>query len=225
MFPSAPRPEDTVLIHIVLLGDSIFDNAAYVDGRPSVIEQLREELGASNQATLLAVDGDSTRNVLDQLARLPNDSTHLFVSAGGNDALDRSSALTMRVATVAEALNALARVTADFSHDYEQMLQSVRAVGKPTTVCTVYDSIPGLDEMARCALAIFNDVILRAAFGAGLPVIDLRLLCDEVADYSEVSPIEPSSHGGAKIASAIAHVVKSHDYGIRRTVIYGGWDR
>ena len=27
--------------HVVLLGDSIFDNASYVPGKPPVIEQLR----------------------------------------------------------------------------------------------------------------------------------------------------------------------------------------
>lgn len=30
--------------HVVLLGDSIFDNAAYVAGGPDVIHQLRERL-------------------------------------------------------------------------------------------------------------------------------------------------------------------------------------
>ena len=33
--------------HIVLLGDSIFDNAAYVGGGPDVIEQLRSTLAAA----------------------------------------------------------------------------------------------------------------------------------------------------------------------------------
>ena len=30
--------------HVILLGDSIFDNARYVPGGPSVIEQLRRAL-------------------------------------------------------------------------------------------------------------------------------------------------------------------------------------
>jgi hypothetical protein len=38
-------------------------------------------------------------------------------------------------------------------------------------------------------------------------VIDLRLICDERADYSAVSPIEPSAAGGGKIARAIARAV------------------
>jgi hypothetical protein len=41
--------------HVVLLGDSIFDNARYVPGRPAVIEQVRQALPRHWQATLLAI--------------------------------------------------------------------------------------------------------------------------------------------------------------------------
>ncbi len=37
--------------HIVLLGDSIFDNAAYVRGGFPIIQQLRLELGAETYLT------------------------------------------------------------------------------------------------------------------------------------------------------------------------------
>jgi hypothetical protein len=43
--------------HIVLLGDSLFDNAAYVPGGEPVIEQLRSRQENGAQATLLARDG------------------------------------------------------------------------------------------------------------------------------------------------------------------------
>lgn len=76
--------------HIVLLGDSIFDNARYVPGGPSVVEHLRRALPAAWRATLLAVDGSVAADVVRQLADLPADATHLVVSAGGNDALGHS---------------------------------------------------------------------------------------------------------------------------------------
>ena len=68
------------------------------------------------------------------------------------------------------------------------------------------------------ALATFNDVITRAAFEAGLPLIDLRLVCDEDADYA--NPIEPSVAGGAKIAGAIVRLLSEHDFGKRRTQVF-----
>ena len=40
---------------------------------------------------------------------------------------------------------------------------------------------------------------------AGLPLTDLRVICDEPEDYA--NPIEPSVQGGAKIARAIVEVV------------------
>jgi hypothetical protein len=73
--------------HIVLLGDSTFDNHDYVDGGSDVITHLRECLGSEWDATLLAVDGAKVESVLWQLNNLPHDATHLVLSVGGNNAL------------------------------------------------------------------------------------------------------------------------------------------
>jgi hypothetical protein len=54
---------------------------------------------------------------------------------------------------------------------------------------------------------MFNEVILREAISAGLKIIDLRLVCTESSDYSELSPIEPSRTGGEKIAAVIRKVL------------------
>jgi hypothetical protein len=101
------------------------------------------------------------------------------------------------------------------------MLQAVFAAGKPTAVCTIYDSVPDLSGPEVTALAAFNDVILREAFQAGLPIIDLRLICNRPGDYSHVSRIEPSAVGGAKIAWVISRLVTSHDFGRGESVIFG----
>ena len=73
--------------HLAILGDSIFDNAAYVAGAPAVIDQVRRNLPSGWQASLLAVDGNVAINVIDQIKRLPASVTHLALSVGGNDAL------------------------------------------------------------------------------------------------------------------------------------------
>src|SRR5918994_6016571 len=65
--------------HVVLIGDSIFDNAAYPSGGPDVVSQVRELLAPGWKATLLAVDGSTTDHVARQLARLPTQATHLPV--------------------------------------------------------------------------------------------------------------------------------------------------
>ena len=43
---------------IILLGDSIFDNAIYVPGEPCVTEQLRELVPGDVEVQMLAVDGN-----------------------------------------------------------------------------------------------------------------------------------------------------------------------
>jgi hypothetical protein len=211
---------DTPNGHVVLLGDSIFDNARYVPDRPPVIEQVQQALPSGWQATLLAVDGHVADDVVGQLDRLAADATHLVVSAGGNDALGESHLLSEPACTVGDAFALMAEAHTRFRRSYHDMLRAVREVGRPVAVCTVYDSIPGLGPAEQVALAGFNEVILREAAGAGVPVIDLRLVCDRPADYSHVSPIEPSAVGGAKIAKVIADLVTRHDFNRRRTTVF-----
>jgi hypothetical protein len=192
------------MAHVILLGDSIFDNAAYVRGGPDVVRQVRAKLPAGWDASLLAVDGAVTREVLRQLGRLPKDATHLVVSAGGNDALGASFLLGQRVGTVAEALSLLEKAQSHFASDYAEMADAVAATGLPAAYCTVYDTPPSSPDqrIVRTALAVFNDIITRAAFARGAGLIDLRLICAADEDYA--NPIEPSVQGGDKIASAIA---------------------
>jgi hypothetical protein len=206
--------------HVVLLGDSIFDNARYVLDCPPIVDQLRQALPRGWLVSLLATDGHITEHVANQLKGLPADATHLVVSAGGNDALGESTILSAAACTVEEGLGLIHDVRSRFRASYRAMLQKLCAVGKPVVVCTVYDAIPGLGPAEQAALSIFNEVILREAFSAGLPVIDLRLICDRPSDYSHLSPIEPSMVGGAKIVRVIAELVTTHDFGSRRSIIY-----
>jgi lysophospholipase L1-like esterase len=193
--------------HIILLGDSIFDNGVYVPRHPDVVKQLRGVLPEGWKASLLAVDGAVTRSVASQVARLPSDATHLVVSVGGNDALGESHILGAAVRLVGEGIALLAESQERFARNYAEMLQTVLAVGLPTALCTIYDtptSAPN-QRIIRTALAIFNDIITRAAFSEGLPLIDLRLICNEDDDYA--NPIEPSAKGGAKMAAAISRLI------------------
>ena len=209
-------------MHIVLLGDSIFDNGAYVRrGEPDVVRQLRDKLPAGAKATLAAVDGVTTAGVARQLERLPADATHLVVSAGGNDALGNIGVLEDSSRSIADALTRLAAIGDGFGRGYRAMLGSVLDRGRPTALCTIYDPRypdPRFQRLAVAGLVLFNEVITRAAFAHGLPVLDLRLICDEDADFA--NPIEPSAQGGDKIAAAIARLVAEHDFGRGRSEVF-----
>ena len=208
--------------HIILLGDSIFDNAAYVRGGPDVVRQLRDVIPLSWKASLLAVDGAVTRGVPSQLARLPADATHLVLSVGGNDALGASFVLDQNVHTVAEAVSLLEVAQSRFASDYQAAIDAVLERGLPTAVCTIYDTPPSdpRQRIIKTALSVFNDVITRAAFSRGLPLVDLRLICNEDADYA--NPIEPSVQGGAKMAAAIAALAAAPAEDWRRSLVIAG---
>lgn len=195
------------MTHIVLLGDSIFDNAPYVPAGMAVVDQLRACLAPHARVTLLARDGSVLADVAAQLtglAALPAPPTRLVLSCGGNDVLGLLGAMHGPVATVLEAVELLAAWQRDFRAAYCRMLDAVLATGLPLAVSTIYEAVPGLTAGLRVALGVFNDVILREAALRGLAVLDLRLVCTEAQDYAACSPIEPSVQGGRKIAQALA---------------------
>ena len=194
---------------MVLLGDSIFDNAAYVAGAPDVVRQVRRRLPVGFEATLAAVDGSTMVDVSGQLGRVPEDATHLVLSVGGNDALGRGDFLGAPARSTAEALSGLADIGDEFERGYDSMLAGVLALGVPTAICTIYYPRfpePALQKVAVAALSVFNDAIVRAAFINSLPLLDLRLICTEEGDYA--NPIEPSARGGEKISRAIVDFVQ-----------------
>ena len=194
--------------HIVLLGDSIFDNAAYTDGGPDVVTQLRGLLPEGWRASLAAVDGAQAAEVAAQLAGLDASATHLVLSVGGNDALLASGLLDEPVYSSADALRLIAVTVREFEARYREAVAACLARGLPLVVCTIYHgNFPDADyrERAIVALTALNDAIVRTAADHGLDVIDLRAVCDLPQDYA--NPIEPSVTGGAKIARAVARVV------------------
>jgi hypothetical protein len=210
------------MAHIVLLGDSIFDNKTYVgiNGK-DVVTHLSERLPNNWQATLRAVDGSIIENISRQLVDIPTDATHLIVSVGGNNAIMNADILQMKAENSAQVLSEIADRSEAFETHYKEMLQRVLAKNLPIAICTIY--FPNFPEaifqrLAVTALSVFNDVIIRQAIINSLPIIDLRLICSEVDDYANA--IEPSDKGGRKIAAKILELVETHDFKNRKIQIF-----
>lgn len=210
------------MAHLTLLGDSIFDNKAYVGASGKDVAAHLRELSPDNwQTTLGAVDGNLVENVSSQIVKVPKDATHLFISAGGNDAIMNADILSLNASSSAEVFNLLSNRVNDFEMRYREMLRVVLQRDLPTAVCTIYYpnfTEPIFQKLAVAALSSFNDVIIRQAALNKLPVLDLRLICSETDDYA--NEIEPSDKGGRKIAKKILEVVETHDFSFNKTIIY-----
>jgi len=208
--------------HVALLGDSIFDNRSYTGGAPDVVTHLRDLLPAPWRATLCAVDGSTAADLADQLAEVPADASHVVISVGGNDALLNSDLLLTPVSSTAEALVLFGERVGRFEAAYRAAIDGALALRRDTTVCTIYNGNLEAREapLARVALMMFNDVILRVAVERGLRAIDLRLVCTDAADYA--NPIEPSGPGGRKIARAIARCLGAADGEGGPATVHGG---
>ena len=143
----------------------------------------------------------------DQLTSVPSDASNLVVSIGGNDALLSRDMLDVTVKTAHEALIVFDKRLSVFESAYRAAIDRVVDLERPMTICTIYNGNFEATEgrVIRMALMMFNDVIFRAAAERKLPVIDLRLVCNEPSDYA--NPIEPSGKGGRKIAEAIARSI------------------
>ena len=128
------------MTHIALLGDFlVIDNGAYVGRGPDVAEQVRNLVPDEWKVTRLAIDGAVTWSVLSQLEDLPTGTTHIVISAGGNDALGEADVLDAPAQSVAEALQQLAQIQDRFREGYASMLDVTAQRNLPTAVCTVYD--------------------------------------------------------------------------------------
>lgn len=209
-------------MHIVLIGDSIIDNQAYIQpDDPDVRQQLATLFGGDHTVTRLALDGAVIAGAVRQLATIPDDATHIVISAGGNNLLGQSSMLYQSVSSIGESLMVFAQVLNTFDADYRRMVSAALKHARPLTLCTIYNpNEPNELErtVTRIALSIFNDAILRVAADFGVPVIDLRAVCTDPADFA--NPIEPSAAGGEKIARAMHTVITQHNFSQQQTMIY-----
>lgn len=201
---------------VVLCGDSIFDNAAYVDGAPEVAAQLRALLHPDDAVTLLAVDGSVSEEMAAQFEAISADATHLIVSTGGNDILHHTALLDAKVDTVADALARIREASAGFADAHRRAVELAATLDLPVAFCTIYDANMG--PLITTALSIFNDAITRNVHRAGVDLIDLRLVCTDAADYA--NPIEPSVEGGEKIAHAISRYVTAISEPAKNTRVF-----
>jgi len=220
--------------HITLLGDSILDNKAYTRQERCVTEHLRSKLqSCSCTVTNCAEDGAVMDDVCLQLGRIPDSSTVLVLSAGGNDALKQLQSLESEP-RIGNLCSKIGWIRQEFRSRYAEMLHSILQKDLPLVACTVYyprfQSRKGLGgyswwealvlQIISCIGVFFINLVIKAECRRqGLPIIDLARVFNHAQDYA--NPIEPSVFGGDKISNNIIHVLNSHPLDKRVSATFG----
>jgi lysophospholipase L1-like esterase len=200
--------------HVSLLGDSIIDNKVYVEeGELSVTEHLQHN--SSSNFTMIAVDGDTTEDVLEnQLDNLKEPVSHIVLSIGGNDLLQNLHLLQDETSGMKFALEKSSELIGEIQENYTKILEHLSQYDAKVLLCTVYEGdlesdvlLAEYDKAGQAMLKMHNDTVYYLASKFDVDVLELRNIFTNKEDYA--NPIEPSHIGGEKLAKAIIQWMKN----------------
>ena len=208
------RLESTKKHYVSLLGDSIIDNKVYVgQGELSVTEHLKHN--SSSNFTMIAVDGDTTEDVLDnQLDNLKEPVSHIVLSIGGNDLLQNLHLLEDETSGMKFALEKCSELVDEIQENYIKILERLLQYDAKVLLCTVYEGdlnsdvlLAEYDKAGQAMLKMHNDTVYYLASKFEVDVLELRNIFTNKEDYA--NPIEPSHIGGEKLAKEIIQWIKN----------------
>ena len=205
---------------LVLMGDSTLANIAHT-GPPELLEQLREVLPADWSAHLCAIDGARIDDVFGQIPTVPEDASHILLSIGGNNCIEFTHHLKSVMPNLGKALYYTDTLRVRLAQSYRRLLDEILELGKPTMVCTVYNpKLPsqGQQRIVETIIAMVNDAIIAGACATQTPVLDLRPLGVERANF--VSPIELNHRGAQFFCDAIVRMIETGALEQRETTIH-----
>ena len=200
--------------YVSLLGDSIIDNKVYVgEGELSVTEHLQHN--SSSNFTMIAVDGDTTEDVLEnQLDNLKEPVSHIVLSIGGNDLLQNLHLLQDETSGMKFALEKSSELIGEIQENYTKILEHLSNYDAKVLLCTVYEGdlksdvmLAQFDKAGQAMLKMHNDTVYYLASKFEVDVLELRNIFTNKEDYA--NPIEPSHIGGEKLAKAIIQWMKN----------------
>ncbi|OGA42945.1 MAG: hypothetical protein A3G25_15795 [Betaproteobacteria bacterium RIFCSPLOWO2_12_FULL_63_13] len=196
-----------VIRHLVLLGDALQN----IDlGTEEIESALMPKPRNPWKLTVLQTLRTLKRG---HASEIPRDATHIVISIEGAWAIEESGLLQGGTHTISEALEKLATAADEFESILDGMIAAARETGLPALLCTLvparFAKLPQ-QRAITTALAIFNDRILRRAIAARLSIVDLRVVCNEDADYASETLL---SRAGVRKA---ANVIRAALYEVSR---------
>ena len=185
---------------IILLGDSIFQNDAYVSDGKSIDKVLIER--TNGKTISLAIDHSKIVDVYDQVLKIPLDlntpSTTIFLSAGGNDIL------THYVDQDGDTTNT--NILGSMFSSYKNLIKSIKnkLPDANLVLLDIYYPENLTYKQYHPIIKEWNEMIYNYA-GESKNNITSVLKISEILTQSDdfTLGIEPSSKGGQKLVEAI----------------------
>ena len=178
---------------VILMGDSVLNNSNYVSSGKSVANILKRK---TSNILNVSKDGATINDLYSQLDKIPIDSnsaeTYIFISAGGNDILNKRSNLTSVEIT-------------NLFNTYMEFLKAFRVKLGSTKLNIMNLYLPANPRYQSYKQLIdqWNDLINKYSNGVGemYNVIDLNSVLKSPNDF--VYDIEPSESASEKIVNLI----------------------
>ena len=179
--------------NIVLIGDSVLNNSNYVPSGKSVVDNLKTK---TTKVFNFAKDGATINDCYSQLDKIPLElnktETSIFISAGGNDILNKRGQLTS--SEVRQLFN-----------NYMEFIKTVRTKfgSAKINVLNLYLPANPRYQSYKTSIDQWNQLIKEysSKIGEMYNVIDLATLLTSPEDF--VYDIEPSETASQKIANVI----------------------
>jgi hypothetical protein len=178
---------------IVLIGDSILNNSNYVPSGKSVVDILKTK---TQNVFNFAKDGATISDCYGQLDKIPTElnttETYIFISAGGNDILNKRGQLT--TAEIKKLFN-----------DYMDFLKALRVKlgSAKINILNLYMPANPRYQSYKTSIDQWNQLIKEysSKIGEMYTVVSLDTLLTSPNDF--VYDIEPSETASEKIANVI----------------------
>ena len=179
--------------NFVLIGDSVLNNSNYVPSGKSVVDNLKTK---TTKVFDFAKDGATINDCYSQLDKIPLElnktETNIFISAGGNDILNKRGQLTSP--EVRQLFN-----------NYMEFIKAVRTKfgSAKINVLNLYLPANPRYQSYKTSIDQWNQLIKEysSKIGEMYNVIDLATLLTSPEDF--IYDIEPSETASQKSANAI----------------------
>ena len=188
--------------NVVLIGDSMLNNSAFVEQGQSVADILSNQLAGKATVYNFAKDGATIADCYAQLdkisSNLNNSNATIFVSCGGNNILNSRSPTDSNYIT-------------DLFGQYSELLKSVKVVASSANagiyVLNLYTPTSGHYTSYHSAINQWNQLLDDNASSLGYTVVKTSSLLTVDEDFTY--GIEPSYKGGKKLVSKLVNSVSS----------------